>query len=127
MPGVDRPNPVAFKASNRQLSVIHVDRVEQDGGNLQDLCINAWSGAGEAHLRVVDCMEAANDCDSPVFDPRVYWRPELVHSDWAKWKDAHVQVESKEGKSDFPITYRVALVTRCKPVRRPSSMQSPRK
>jgi len=114
-----RPFPIAFRASGRKLSLWHVDRVEQTGCPLQDLCINALVGAGEAHLRTGDCIDAATDVDSPVFDPQVFWRPDAVEPDWATWQLAHVHIEAVRGDASFPHTYRVALVLRANPVRPP--------
>ena len=114
----DRPAYTAFSASDRQLSVFHVEKVEQSNSNLQDLCMNSLSGAGEAHLRVDQYMSATNATNSPDFDPIVYWRPELVGTDWVKWANAHAQVESEQGRRNFPQSYRVALAllaTRLRP------------
>ena len=114
-----RPWPTAFRASDRQLSVFHVERVEQCGCALQDLCINSLAGAGEAHLRAEDYITAGRDI-SPQFNPKVYWRPESVGADWGAWRDAHAQVESEHGNAKFPQTYRVALALSATPVRPPT-------
>lgn len=115
-----RPAHTAFSASNRQLSVFHVERVERGSAQLQDLCINSLSGAGEAHLLVEEFTLATEATNSPVFDPKVYWRPEFVSSDWVQWADAHAQVESEQGPKSFPQTYRVALALSASHLRPPT-------
>lgn len=114
-----RPLHTAFRASNHRLSMWHVDRVEQTGCVLETLCLAGWAGAGEAHLQVKDCVDAAEDTDSPVFKPAVYWRPDSAGPNWSQWRDAHVQVESEQGNHSFPHTYRVALALRSTPARPP--------
>lgn len=118
-----RPLHSAFRASNHQLSMWHNERVERTGCVLEDLCIAGLTGVGEAHLQVKDCVEAAEDTDSPVFKPEVYWRPEGAGPEWVQWGNAHIQVESQQGNSSFPQTYRVALALRATPVRPPLSSQ----
>ena len=112
-----RPSPTAFRASSRRLSLWHVEQIEREGCTVQDLCINAWLGAGEAHLQARDFIDAAKDSQSPVFSPRVFWRPDSTHPDWAAWRSAHVEVESEAGRESFPQPYRVALVLRADPER----------
>lgn len=102
------PSPSAFRASDRQLSVFHRQRVEDSGDTLQDLCIQQLSGFGEAHLTVAACIELGQGI-SQQFDPKVYWRPDYVQEEWARWKEAHAQVESSGGDRGFPRSYRVLL------------------
>ena len=102
------PTPRAFRASDRQLSVFHVNRVRNAGNDLRDLCIDSLAGAGEAHLLVESCLVLAQGI-SPQFAPRVYWRPELVGDPWKHWADAHAQIESERGHADFPTSYRALL------------------
>ena len=97
----------------------HIESVEHTGCVLEDLCVFGLMGAGEAHLQVNDCVEAAEETDSPVFKPEVYWRPEGAGDEWARWRSAHVQVESQQGNASFPQTYRVALALRATAVRPP--------
>lgn len=102
------PTPAAFRASNRQLSVFHRQRVEDAGHTLRDLCIGQLSSLGEAHLRVAVCIELGRGI-SDQFDPKMYWRPDHVHETWERWKDSHAQIESSGGDRSFPRTYRVLL------------------
>ncbi len=105
---LQQPTPRAFRASDRQLSVFHVQRVQETGDSLQDLCIEQLSGAGEAHLSVSDCIELGQGI-SDRFDPRVYWRPEKTSELWERWKDIHSQIESSGGNAGFPVSYRSIL------------------
>lgn len=102
--------PVAFRASNRKLSIFHVERVRKSGSELSDLCLNNLTGAGEAHFRPIDCLEAAKVVVPPLFDPKVYWRPDEVEPDWVTWQVAHANVEAGTGHRNFPQTFRVNLV-----------------
>ena len=103
-----QPTPRAFKASDRQLSVFHPQRVEDNGYSLQELCIDQLSGAGEAHLQVKTCIELGQNISNE-FKPNVYWRPCQAASPWVLWKDAHAQIESEGGNADFPASYRSLL------------------
>lgn len=105
---LQEPSPSAFRASDRQLSLFHRQRVEDSGGTLQDLFIQQLSGFGEAHLTVAACIELGQGI-SQQFDPKVYWRPDHVQEEWARWKEAHAQVESSGGDRGFPRSYRVLL------------------
>ena len=105
---LQEPSPSAFRASDRQLSVFHRQMVEDSGDTLQDLCIQQLSGSGEAHLIVAACIELGQGI-SQQFDPKVYWRPDYVQEEWARWKEAHAQVESSGGDRGFPRSYRVLL------------------
>ena len=116
----DRPAHSAFRASDGQLSVFHVEQVRQGGYSLQDLCINRLAGAGEAHLLVEQYIDTAKNGNSPVFDPRVYWRPMQVATEWTEWANAHAQVESERGDKNFPQTYRVALTLLASQLRPPT-------
>ncbi len=105
---LQQPTPRAFRASDRQLSVFHTKRVEETGDTLQDLCIEQLIGAGEAHLKVSDCIELGQGI-SDQFDPQVYWRPEKTREPWERWKEAHAQIESSGGNAGFPTSYRSLL------------------
>lgn len=103
-----RPFPGAFLASARELSLFHPNKVAELGSELRDLCFDNLEGAGEAHLQVKTCIELGQGI-SPVFHPKVYWRPDKVHKLWKRWKDAHVHIESEAGNSGFPRSYRALL------------------
>ena len=105
---LQQPTPQTFKASNRQLSVFHPRRVEEAGFEMQDLCIEQFSGAGKARLQVETCIELGKGISNE-FNPRVYWRPDSVAKPWRRWKDAHVQIESRGGNAGFPPSYRSLL------------------
>lgn len=117
----EEPTPRAFKASNRELSFYHPEKVAGLGSSLRDLCIDRLEGAGEAHLQVKACIELGQ-CISTQFDPKVYWRPEKVREPWERWKEAHAQVESTGGHSDFPLTYRIRLVANSTNLRPPDGI-----
>lgn len=114
----NRPLPVAFKASDHELSLFHIERVRSKHSDLEGLCIGSLAGAGQAHVTRRICVDAALDI-SPQFKPEVYWRPDKVGQDWEPWSDAHVQVESDGGNDSFPITYRLRLSERATPVKPP--------
>ena len=103
-----RPTPGAFRASDRQLSVFHQQRVLDAKYSMRDLCIDRLTGAGEAHLQVDTYIELGQGISSQ-FDPKVYWRPNLVDDPWKTWANAHAQVESQGGNADFPTSYRSLL------------------
>ena len=105
---LEQPTPGAFKASDRELSVFHPDKVEQLGSRLSELCFDGLDGAGEAYLQVETCIRLGQ-CISNEFRPEVYWRPDKVHKEWERWKAAHAQIESPGGKSSFPKSYRSLL------------------
>ena len=105
---LQEPSPSAFRASDRQLSVFHRQRVEDSGDALQDLCVQQLSGFGEAHLTAATCIELGQGI-SDQFAPKVYWRPDHVQEAWSRWKEAHAQVESSGGDRGFPRSYRVLL------------------
>ena len=105
---LQQPYPSAFRASRRELSMFHPNKVEQLGFTLRALCIKRLAGAGEAHLQVKKCLEIGQNI-SDEFDPKVYWRPERVDDKWKCWKEAHVQIESQGGNRNFPIKYRSLL------------------
>ena len=113
-----RPTPEAFKASDRTLSVFHISRVTSNGDALRSLCFGTLEGAGEAILTADHFRKFAEEViriHSPLnfVVPTVVWRPEDVHSDWVKWKDAHANVETSSGKREFPDRYREILAERC--------------
>lgn len=116
-----QPTPQAFKASDRQLSLFHPGRVEEAGDTLRDLCFEQLSGAGEAHIQVKRCIELGKDI-STVFNPRVYWRPDKVTKPWKRWKDAHVQIESRGGNAGFPQSYRSLLAENATCLRPPDQL-----
>ncbi|MCY3545131.1 MAG: hypothetical protein OXH22_14005 [Chloroflexi bacterium] len=103
-----RPTPGAFRASDRQLSLYHPETIVGLGSSLRGLCFDRLEGAGEAHLQVGKCIELSQGI-SDEFQPQVYWRPDKVPDPWLQWKDAHVQIESLEGNSSFPRSYRALL------------------
>lgn len=105
---LQQPTPRTFRASNRQLSVFHPERVKELGSALNDLCLGQLADAGEAHLQVGACIELGQGISNE-FDPKVYWRPDKVHEEWERWKDAHAQVESPGGNAGFPTSYRSLL------------------
>ena len=105
---LQQPEPSAFKASRRELSVFHPKKVEQLGFTLRALCIERLVGAGEAYLQVKTCVECGQNISNE-FDPKVFWRPDRVDERWKSWRDAHVQIQSEGGDRDFPITYRILL------------------
>lgn len=105
---LQQPTPSTFRASNRQLSVFHPERVKELGSALNDLCLGQLADAGEAHLQVGACIELGQGISNE-FDPKVYWRPDKVHEEWERWKDAHAQVESPGGNAGFPTSYRSLL------------------
>ena len=115
---LQQSTPSASRASNRQLSVFHPERVEELGSTVRDLCIEQLSGAGEAYLQVKLCVELAQGISSQ-FAPKVYWRPDKVHETWECWKDAHAQVESLGGNSGFPMSYRSLLAEKATCLRPP--------
>jgi hypothetical protein len=115
---LQQPTPRAFKASDRQLSMFHPAKVAEMGNNLLDLCIERLSRAGEAHLQVKTCVELGRGI-SEAFDPKIYWRPDKVREPWVRWKEAHVQVESKGGHTAFPASYRSLLAENAKCLRPP--------
>ena len=117
----NEPTPSAFKASRRELSLFHPETVAGIGSSLRDLCFDRLKGAGEAHLQVKTCIELGRGI-SKQFDPKVYWRPDKVAQPWQCWKDAHVQIESKEGNADFPLTYRMRLATNATCLRPPEGV-----
>ena len=125
------PFPTAFSASDRKLSVFHVQRVVESGSALEHLCIERLDGAGQAQLRAADFVEAVAEVDvpanqtTPVFNPSVVWRPEEIQRAWLQWAEAHAHVESEQGNSNFPFTYRVALVKRSRFLRPPRDEASP--
>lgn len=118
----NRPTASAFTASNRKLSTWHRDRVAQNGSALKDLCFDSLGGFGEALLKTLDFLQAAEEAKSPVFQPTVVWRPEEVEEPWLPWQHAHVNIESKAGPSGFPKDYRLLLAMRCEVSRRPSGV-----
>ena len=105
---LEGPTPDAFRASNRELSMYHVQKVFDMGDKLVDLCIESLSGYGEAHLQAGQCVELGEGISDP-FSPAVYWRSDKVKKPWKEWKHAHIQIESEGGHSSFPQTYRVLL------------------
>ena len=105
---LQQPTPQAFKASHRHLSMFHPKRVEDGGSDLRDLCIGKLIGVGEAHLQVETCIRLGAGI-SHKFNPLVYWRPDKVGEDWARWKDAHAHIESPGGHAGFPTSYRSLL------------------
>lgn len=105
---LQQPTPRAFRASARELSTFHPEKVAQLGYRLRQLCIKQLDGAGEAHLQVKTCIELGKDI-SREFSPKVYWRPEKVAEAWLRWQDAHVQIESEGGNGGFPTSYRSLL------------------
>jgi hypothetical protein len=114
-----QPTPGAFRASGRELSSFHVKTVQSLGSELKDLCIDRLESAGEACLQVKACIELCKGI-SPVFDPKVYWRPEKVAPAWQRWKEAHVQIESERGNASFPMTYRSLLAENASHLRPPN-------
>ena len=118
---LERPTPSAFKASDRQLSAFHTDTVRQGGSTLRDLCIEGFTGAGEAYLQVETCIGLGQGISS-VFHPKVYWRPEKTAPPWASWNDAHVQVESPGGHAGFPTSYRSLLAENAACLRAPDPL-----
>lgn len=113
----------AFRASNRALSLWDQARVSDCGDSLDTLCFDQLDGAGQALLLTSDYTDAVADANSPVFDPKVVWRPEdaFVAPAWRKWSSAHIHVEAQHGDTGFPASYRLSLSLRCKPAREPSS------
>ena len=118
-----QPTPSAFRASNRELSLFHPGRVAQLGDNIRDLCFSRLEGAGEAYLQVTTCIQLSKGVKSPVFDPKVYWRPEKVHTAWRRWADAHVQIESEHGDQKFPMRYRSLLAENARILRPPDPLE----
>lgn len=118
----NRPAYTAFRASQRRLSTWHCDRVTQSGSALKDLCFDSLEGFGEALLKTLDFLQAAEKINSPVFQPTAVWRPEKVKEPWLLWQDAHVNVEAKAGPSGFPKDYRLLLAKKCEVSRRPSGV-----
>ena len=99
---------MAFRASDRQLSTFHPQRVEEAGYMLRDLRVGRLGGAGEAHLKVETCISLGEGI-STEFNPRVYWRPDKIGEAWEDWKEAHAQIESMGGNAGFPTSYRSLL------------------
>jgi hypothetical protein len=115
----NRPAASAFKASNRKLSTWHKDRVAQNGSSLEDLCLDYLEGFGEALLKTLDFLQAAEETKSPVFKPVAVWRPEEVEEPWSRWRGCHVNIESQAGDANFPVSYRVLLAKKSEVSRRP--------
>ena len=90
------------------------------GDALRDLCIDRLTAAGEAHLQVETCIELGQRI-SIQFDPKVYWRPNLVEDPWKTWANAHAQVESLGGNADFPTSYRSLLAENATCVKPPDN------
>ena len=120
-PEDNRPTYMAFRASQRQLSLWHKATIERAGDELDDLCFGALDGFGHGLLTPSDCIEAAKHTASPTFGPNVYWRPSAAEEAWNRWRDAHVQVESTSGDQSFPKSYRLELALRCQVVKPPTA------
>lgn len=118
----NRPAYTAFTASNRKLTTWHRDRVVQNGSALKDLCFDSLEGFGEALLKTLDFIQAAEEIKSPVFRPAAIWRPGEVKEPWSAWRDAHVNIEATAGDSSFPKSYRLLLAKRCEVSRHPSGV-----
>ena len=103
-----QPTPRTFRASNRELSVFHRNKVEETGSLLRDLCVDGLSGAGEAYIQTKQSIELGQDI-SDGFSPKVYWRPDKVKKLWLKWQAAHAHIESQGGNGGFPASYRSLL------------------
>lgn len=110
--------PGAFRASDRQLSLYHSETIVGLGSSLRDLCFDRLKGAGEAHLQVGKCIELSQGI-SDEFGTQVFWRPEKVAEAWLQWKDAHAQIESLEGNTGFPRSYRALLADNATCIRLP--------
>ena len=116
------PFPAAFRASDNQLSLYHIETVVTLGSDMSELCFGSLSGAGEAHLRASDFPAAASENSNLAhLNPKVVWRPDKVEPKWSKWEEAHAQVETSAGDDHFPHSYRVALVLKADPIRPPST------
>ena len=103
-----QPMPRAFRASDRELSIFHRNKVEELGSRLRELCFDRLKGAGEAYIQVKKCVELGVDI-SDEFSPEVYWRPDKVKEPWSRWREAHTQIESQGGNGGFPPSYRSLL------------------
>lgn len=112
---------MAFKASDRQLSTFHPQRVEEAGYMLRDLRVGRLGGAGEAHLEVETCIRLGQGI-SDEFNPKVYWRPDNAGEAWESWRDAHAQIESMGGNSGFPTSYRSLLAENATCLRPPDNV-----
>ena len=117
----NEPTPSAFKASRRELSLYHPQKVDELGSSLRDLCFDRLEGAGEAHLQVKTCIELGQ-CITTPFNPQVYWRPGKVSEPWERWKDAHVQIESPKGNPKFTFKYRSLLAANATCLRPPDGV-----
>jgi hypothetical protein len=121
-PDENRPTASAFRASDRKLSTWHKDRVAQNGSALENLCLDYLEGFGEALLKTLDFLQAAEETKSPVFKPIAVWRPEEVKEPWSRWRDCHVNIESPAGPRGFPLDYRLLLAKKCEVSRRPQGV-----
>ena len=111
-PEEQRPKESLFKADVQKLSLFHVQRVTQNGGQLNDLCIDTLTGAGHAILSASVYREEARKCITAIVDAEVYFRRNDVKLPWLAWRDAHVNVETTQCGNKFPMTYRVGLLKR---------------
>ena len=117
----NEPTPSAFKASRRELSLFHPEKIAGLGSSLRDLCFDRLEGAGEAHLQVKTFIELGQYITTP-FDPQMYWRPDKVSEPWEHWKDAHVQLESTKGSPKFTFKYRSLLAAKATCLRPPDGV-----
>ncbi len=116
-----RPEPTAFSASRRKLSVFGLDAIRAAGYEASALCFGSLKGAGEAHLLAADYADFAPLVSAEHFTrPVVVWRPDEVGPDWERWRDAHANASG--GNPAFPLVYRVVLAQRCTVARFPEEI-----
>ena len=124
-PDEGRPSYLAFNASKdklstkRKLSTWHTGKISELGSELDDLCIINFDGYGHGLLSGEDFLQAAIDCQSDEFDPTLEWRPDEAGVAWARWAEAHVNIEAERGHTNFPKSSRLLLADRCDVVKRP--------